>query len=174
MEEKPDSSPKEQVRVQAGRPGMAAPLCTPARPLHLPSALLGSGPTQSQKETRLKVGWITVGGGGVGDTGNSRETRLCGRLCVALPPMAVPARAHSLFLIFPPKVVEPTRTADALSEQRPPPAPAPLQPCPSLSPAASSRPWGTSLLSPYLWRMGLPCSSGLSSAPCSWGSGTPP
>lgn len=57
---------------------------------------LGPGPTQSQKETRLKVGWITVGGGGVGDSGNSLETRLCGRLCVALPPMAVPARAHSL------------------------------------------------------------------------------
>lgn len=51
---------------QAGRPGMAAPLCTPARPLHLPSALLGSWPLRSQKETRLKVGWITVGGGGGG------------------------------------------------------------------------------------------------------------
>ena len=28
---------------------------------------LGPGPTQSQKETRLEVGWITAGGDGVRD-----------------------------------------------------------------------------------------------------------
>ena len=82
--------------------------------------------------------------------------------------MAVPARAHSLFPIFPPKAVEPTWRADALSEQRPhPPTASPAHPSPQPPPCAS-------LQSPYVHRMGLPCSSGLSSAPCSWGSGTTP
>lgn len=64
---------------------------------------LGPGPTQSRKETRLKVGWITAGGGGVGDTGNSRETRLCGSLSVAHPPDGCPCQGSLSISDFPSK-----------------------------------------------------------------------
>lgn len=72
MEEKPDGSPKEQVQSRLGALGWqlhSAPQHAHCISLQL---CLGPGPhLQSQKETRLKVGWITVGGGGVGDSGNS-------------------------------------------------------------------------------------------------------
>lgn len=64
---------------------------------------LGPGPAQSRKGTRLKVGWITAGGGGVGGPWEFLGDWLCGSLSVALPPDGCPCQGSLSISDFPSK-----------------------------------------------------------------------